>query len=177
MNLKNWKPDWLKKEQQNNHMAIQQHDGDSPVMKLHHEINRLFEEVLPGHDLNMRDLFGDEPTALKGMLRPVIDIAEKERSYEITAEIPGVEEKDIHLDLEGDTLIIRGDKQQSDEQKSENYHRIERSYGSFQRVLTLPEDADPESIKARFKNGVLTVEINRDPGKTRTQGQHIPIEH
>ena len=83
------------------------------------------------------------------MLRPVVDIAEKDRLYEITAEIPGVDEKDIHLDLdlEGDTLIIRGEKQQSQEQKNDNYHRIERSYGSFQRVLTLPEDAKPDSLR------------------------------
>jgi HSP20 family protein len=89
------------------------------------------------------------------MLRPVVDIAEKDRLYEITAEIPGVDEKDTHLDLdldldldlEGDTLIIRGEKQQSQEQKNDNYHRIERSYGSFQRVLTLPEDAKPDSLR------------------------------
>ncbi len=179
MNLKSWSPNWLKKEQQQNgQMAVQQRDTASPVMKLHQEINRLFDEVFPSQEFTLPDLFGQESTSvLKGMLRPVVDIAEKEKLYEITAEIPGVEEKDIHLDLEGDTLIIRGEKQQSEEQKNDNYHRIERSYGSFQRVLTLPEDANPESIKARFKNGVLTVDIDRDPEKTKKQGHHIPIEH
>jgi len=178
MNLKSWSPNWLKKEQQNGQMAVRQRDTDSPVMKLHQEINRLFDEVFPSQEFNMPDLFGKGSSQVfGGMLKPVVDIAEKDRSYEITAEIPGVEEKDIHLDLEGDTLIIRGEKQQSDEQKNENYHCIERSYGSFQRVLTLPEDANPESIKARFKDGVLTVAIDRDPGKKGKQSQQIPIEH
>ena len=150
MNLKSWSPDWLNKEQQQNgQMAVQQRDT-SPVMKLHQEINRLFDEVFPSQEFTLPDLFGRETSQVfKGMLRPVVDIAEKDRLYEITAEIPGVDEKDIHLDLdlEGDTLIIRGEKQQSQEQKNDNYHRIERSYGSFQRVLTLPEDAKPDSLR------------------------------
>jgi HSP20 family protein len=178
MNIKSWSPNWLKREQQNGQLAIQQRDIPSPVMKLHQEINRLFDEVFTSQDFSMPDLFGQETSQVfKGMLRPVVDIAEKDRLYVITAEIPGVEEKDIHLDLEGDTLIISGEKQQSEEHKNENYHRIERSYGTFQRVLTLPEDARPDSIKARFKDGVLTVDIGRDPEKSKKKGHHIPIEH
>lgn len=88
-------------------------------------------------------------------------IAADDKAYTIGVEVPGVEEKDLKLELSGDTLTISGEKRHEAEEKEKNYYRMERSYGSFQRVLTLPEDADRDGVSATFKNGVLTIEIPR----------------
>jgi len=72
-----------------------------------------------------------------------------------------VSEKDVTLEIVNNTMTIRGEKKQEKEEKEKNYYRVERSYGSFQRVLSLPQDADQEDVKATFKNGVLTVTIPR----------------
>lgn len=75
--------------------------------------------------------------------------------------MPGVSEKDAKVEISGDTLIISGEKRQEKEQRNQDFYRIERSYGSFQRVLSLPEDADQEGISASFKKGVLTIKMPR----------------
>ncbi len=95
------------------------------------------------------------------LLRPSRDIHETDQQYRITLEIPGVDEKDIQLTLDDDVLWIRGEKRQEQEQQDGQYHRIERSYGSFQRALNLPGDAHQDAIRASFKNGVLTVTIGK----------------
>lgn len=85
----------------------------------------------------------------------------KEEAYTIAVEVPGVDENDFQVEIANDTLIIRGEKKQEKEEKDKNYYRMERSYGSFQRVLSLPEDADQEGVSANFKNGVLKVSMPR----------------
>ena len=102
-----------------------------------------------------------DPTVADGMLKPTLDLSATDKEYAIAIEIPGVDEKDVKLELANDTLTIRGEKKQEKEEKNKNYYRMERSYGSFQRVLSLPDDVDQESIKAKFKNGVLKVTMNR----------------
>jgi HSP20 family protein len=79
----------------------------------------------------------------------------------VTLEIPGVDEKDVRLEIVNDTLTIQGEKKQANEEKGKNYYRMERSYGSFQRMLSLPEDADQNDVTATFKKGVLTVTMPR----------------
>lgn len=81
--------------------------------------------------------------------------------YTVTAEIPGVDDKDVKLEIVDDTLTIRGEKKQEKEEKEKNYYRLERSYGSFQRVLSLPDDVDQDGVKANFKKGVLTITLPR----------------
>lgn len=131
-----------------------------PFMRLQNEIDRLFEDTFraPGFPgLSHRALTegGDM------MLRPSVDIAENRKDYTVTAEIPGVDEDDVKLELMGDTLIISGEKKQEKETEEDNMHRIERSYGSFRRTLSLPEDVDLDNIDARFDKGVLTVTLPR----------------
>ena len=84
-----------------------------------------------------------------------------EQEYLLTVEIPGVNEKDVAVDISGNTMTIKGEKKQEKEEKDKNYYRIERSYGSFQRVLSLPEDVNQEGVKAGFKNGVLSITMPR----------------
>lgn len=86
---------------------------------------------------------------------------ETDKQYKIAPEVPGVEEKDIQITLDNDVLMVRGEKRREQEKKEGGFHRVERSYGSFQRALNLPDDANRDSIKASFKNGVLTVTIDK----------------
>ncbi|SLY10265.1 Hsp20/alpha crystallin family protein [Klebsiella pneumoniae] len=110
-----------------------------------------------------------------GMLKPALDIQETDKQYKITLEVPGVEEKDIQITLDNDVLMVRGEKRQEQEKKEGGFHRVERSYGSFQRALNLPDDANQDSIKASFKNGVLTVTIDKREVSAPKQGRSIPI--
>ncbi|HBQ0866633.1 Spore protein SP21 [Cronobacter sakazakii] len=115
------------------------------------------------------------PSDWSGMLKPALDIQETDKQYKITLEVPGVEEKDIQITLDNDVLMVRGEKRQEQEKKEGGFHRVERSYGSFQRALNLPDDANQDSIKASFKNGVLTVTIDKREVSAPKQGRSIPI--
>jgi len=90
-----------------------------------------------------------------------VDIAGSEKEYVISAELPGVDEKDIHVELRGDSLILSAEKRQEAKSEGKGFYRIERSYGSFQRVLAVPDDADTDAVKASYKKGVLTVTLPR----------------
>ena len=94
---------------------------------------------------------------------PIADVVEGETDYRITAELPGMSEKDIEISLAGDTLTVKGEKKEEHEEKAQNRYVSERRYGSFQRSFALPEDADPEKIEAAFKNGVLTITLPKRP--------------
>lgn len=90
-------------------------------------------------------------------LSPLVDIVEKDKHYQITAELPGLDPENIELKIANDTLTIKGEKKQEREEKKQNYHFSERRYGAFQRSFTLPAGIDADKIEANFKSGVLTV--------------------
>ena len=94
---------------------------------------------------------------------PAVDILEQDGDLIVRAELPGVQERDIDLKLEGNVLTLKGERRMEDEQKRENYHRVESFYGSFARSFTVPDSADLEKISADYKNGVLTVKIPQRP--------------
>ncbi len=134
----------------------------SPWHQFHQDIDRLFEQAFHG--------FGQTPFGLDrsgfprfsdGILKPTLDLSATDKDYTIAVEIPGVDENDVKLEIANDVLTISGEKKQEKEEKEKNYYRMERSYGSFQRVLSLPEDADQNAVKATFKKGVLTVTMPR----------------
>jgi len=99
-------------------------------------------------------------------IAPAVDVAEKEKEYEITAELPGLDEKNIELKLANGTLTIRGEKTEDKEEKRKDYHLSERSYGSFMRAFQLPDGIDESKIEASFAKGVLTVKV---PKSTEAQ--------
>ena len=99
-----------------------------------------------------------------GGFSPAVDFEEKSDEYVITAEIPGVEAKDLSVDVSGEVLTIKGEKTQEHEQKSKNYHIRERSAGSFQRSFPLPRNVDGDKIAASFDNGLLTVVLPKVNG-------------
>jgi HSP20 family protein len=105
---------------------------------------------------------------------PRIDVSETDKSYELTAEIPGMEEKDVEVTLTENMLTINGEKHEEREEKEKNYHVRERRYGSFHRTFTVPPDVDANKISAQFAKGVLTVSLPKTK-KPRGKRRQISI--
>jgi len=95
--------------------------------------------------------------------KPAVDIVEKEKAYEITAELPGLDEKDIEVKLSDGSVTIKGAKKEEREEKSKNYHLHERHFGSFERHFSVPAGVDAEKIEAKFNQGILTVTLPKKP--------------
>ena len=113
---------------------------------------------------------------LKGVeIAPKIEVTEGKKTYEITAELPGVDEKDVSLTLQDDVLTVSGEKKSEREEKKEGYHVSERSYGSFRRSLRLPDDINADKISAKFDKGVMTITLPRT-GKAKPKGRSVPIK-
>jgi HSP20 family protein len=104
---------------------------------------------------------------------PLVDITEDEKEYAVKAELPDVKKDDIKVTVQDNTLYITGERKTEKEEKGKRYHRIERSYGSFERSFTLPEDADPKKITSDFRDGVLTVHLGKSP---ETQPKSIEVK-
>ena len=135
------------------------------VTRLRREMDRLWD-----------DYFGPGRRALQPSeveWAPAIDVAETGDKITVTAEVPGMEAKDIEISLLGDTLTIKGEKKAEKEEKAENYHLIERSYGSFVRSLKLPAAVEAEKIEASYKQGILTVTC---PKKEEVKPKAIEIK-
>ena len=113
------------------------------------------------------DRFWDRGSMIPGSflreesLIPVLNISETKKEITVKAEIPGVETDDLNVSLNGRMLIIKGEKKQEKEDKDENYHRMERSYGYFRRTAQLPVDVDPSKVEASYKKGVLKVVLKK----------------
>jgi len=103
---------------------------------------------------------------------PPVDIVEKDGDLMLRVEVPGIDEKDIDLKLEGNVLTLKGEKKLENEKERGTYHRLESYYGSFTRSFTLPDSADRDKIKADFKNGVLTITV---PQKPEVKPREIPV--
>ena len=129
----------------------------NPLSALQQEIDRLFDGFSRGFSgLPARDMM------------PSMDLSETDKEIEITAELPGLEEKDIQLNVADNVLTIRGEKKNEREETKKDYHLVERSYGSFTRVVQLPEGVNPDNIKAVMSKGVLKVTVPKPaPAQTK----------
>jgi len=133
--------------------------GD-PFLDLHREMNRLFDDTLRG--------MGSSPSSPGAMLgMPRIDVHEAGENLEITAELPGVKQDDVDVQLDGDMLTISGEKRQEHEDK--RAHVVERSYGSFSRSVQLPFQPSPDQVNADFENGVLKISLPRQGSQERSR--------
>ena len=108
-----------------------------------------------------------------GIAVPAVDVTEDEKAYKITAELPGMAEKDVDVSLSGDLLVIKGEKHREREQKEKNRYLSERSYGAFQRSFTIPDGVDRDKVEAEFAKGVLTLTL---PKSAEAQKQQKKIE-
>ena len=106
---------------------------------------------------------GEEKDLIASTWNPSVDIYEAENELVLTAEVPGIDEKDVEIKIEDNTLTIQGDRKFEKETKEENFHRIERSYGSFYRSFTLPRNIDQDKIKAERENGILKISMPKKP--------------
>lgn len=127
---------------------------ETSLANFRQEFDELFSRFLggPGLGWNWPASFG-----------PRMDVAETDRDVTVTAELPGVDPKDIDIQVTGNQLTIRGEKKQDREHKSRDYCCTERQFGSFQRSIQLPGIVDPDNVKAAYKDGVLTVTIGKHP--------------
>lgn len=132
----------------------------SPFGVFSREVDRLFDDVGRGWTLAPFRVFEPRTT---GELAPRLDVSETEKEIKVTAELPGMDEKDVNVTLEGDVLTLTGEKKAEAEEKGKNFHRVERTYGSFHRVVRLPSEVDATKVTAGFKKGVLTVTLAKSP--------------
>ena len=145
-------------------MAIVRYNPFRDLRTIHEQMNRLL-------DLAWNRETGEE--LKEGIWRPPVDIYEDANTITIKAELPDVEQKDVEVKIEDNTLILRGERKLDQSIKKENYHRLERYYGSFQRTFALPLTIDQEKVKASCDKGVLTIIL---PKMEETRPKQINVE-
>ncbi len=133
-------------------MAITRWDPFRDVIALQNRVNSLFREMNEG----------DNPLTTASFV-PAVDIYEDAQKVVLKLEVPGMEEKDLDVRVENNTLTVKGERKLEKEEKEENFHRIERRYGSFYRAFTLPSTLDTENVQASYDAGVLKLELNKKP--------------
>lgn len=149
----------------------------SPFNALRREIDRLFDgfSVWRPFERNVFDLLAPSADGTTAMITPAVEATEKPDAYEITVELPGLDEKDVHVDVADGTLTIKGEKRAESERKDKDYHMSERSYGSFVRSFRVPSNVDSEKIAAAFAKGVLSVRLPKAP-KPQPSVQKIEVK-
>jgi HSP20 family protein len=145
---------WIKKRGKDEH----------PLISLRREVDSLFDSFGDG-------LFGDA-----GDIRIRSNLSETDKEYRITAELPGMTEKDVDVSVSGDRIVIKGEKKSESEEKGRAFHRIERRSGAFQRMMSLPFEIPAESVEAKVKDGVLTVTIAK-PAEVVAKTTKIKVAH
>ena len=134
---------------------------------LQERINRMFDDTI-------RTLYPTDGEELeKGTWAPAVDIYETNDSFVVSADLPGLNKDEIQIDLKDNTLTLKGEKKFEEKVSKDNYIRVERAYGSFVRSFTLPQNVDPEKIKAKYKEGILEMTI---PKKEEAKPKQIKVE-
>jgi HSP20 family protein len=143
-------------------------EGREPFRALQSQIDRL-----------LSDFSTDFPATTawhgNGRLKVRVDVAETDKAMEVTAELPGVSEKDIDVTLTGDVLTIKAEKKSEKDEKTKDYHIVERSYGTFERSMQLPFEADAAKIEAKFDKGVLKLTLPK-PAEAQSKMQKIAVK-
>jgi HSP20 family protein len=142
-------------------MNIMRYDPFREIRTLQNEMNRLFSGATTGRE-----------DALNGEWMPRVDVFENTDSLVLEAELPGLKRDDFELSFENNVLTLRGERKFEKRDEGDNYHRVERSYGSFARSFTLPTTVTPDGAKAEFNNGVLRVSL---PKREETKARKIEI--
>jgi HSP20 family protein len=133
-------------------MVIARWDPFREVLALQNRVNSLF-----------RDLNDSEDPVAAASFVPAVDIYEDAKKIVLKLEVPGIDEKDLDIRVENHTLTVKGERKFEAEEREQNFHRIERRYGSFFRAFTLPTTVDTESVQASYNNGVLKLELAKKP--------------
>jgi HSP20 family protein len=133
-------------------MAIYRWDPFREVATLQNRVNSLFREMNEG----------DTPLTNASFV-PAVDIYEDPKKVVLKLEVPGMEEKDLDIRVENHTLTVKGERKFEKDEKEENFHRIERRYGTFFRAFTLPSTVDTENVQASYNAGILKLELSKKP--------------
>jgi HSP20 family protein len=133
-------------------MAITRWDPFREIVVLQNRLNSLFRDLNEGQD-----------TVAAASFAPAVDIYEDPKKVVLKLEVPGIEEKDLDIRVENHTLTVKGERKFEAEEKEQNFHRIERRYGSFFRAFTLPTTVDTENVQASYNAGVLKLELSKKP--------------
>jgi HSP20 family protein len=133
-------------------MVITRWDPFRELSSLQNRVNSLFQDY--GRS-------GQDELTTTASIVPAVDVYEDEHKVTLKLEIPGISQDDLDIRLENSTLTVRGERKFEKEEKEENFHRIERRYGSFARSFTLPNTIDTESVNASYENGVLKLELSK----------------
>ncbi|QJB58237.1 Hsp20/alpha crystallin family protein [Pseudodesulfovibrio sp. zrk46] len=160
---------WFKKEsEQEKTLPVKQTEREarayaSPLDQFHTEFDRMVDSMFSGFGLpSPRRMFDmAEPRLGKSVIKPKVDVYGTDKEYVIEADLPGIEEKDLSVELKDNVLILSAEKKHEEKTEDKGYYRVERSYGSFRRVLNVPEDADRDNINAKLKKGVLCITMPR----------------
>jgi HSP20 family protein len=145
-------------------MSIVRYDPFRDLRTLQDEVNRLF-------STNLTRAFGDEGIA-RGAWNPSVDIYENKDQIVLEAELPGMNREDFDLSVENNVITLRGERRFEKKDDGDNYHRVERSYGSFTRSFTLPQTVSAEGAQAEYRNGVLRVTL---PKREEVKARRIEI--
>src|SRR5919202_4468484 len=146
-------------------MPIMRYDPFRDLRTLQEEVNRLF-------STNMTRAFNDEGIG-RGAWAPSVDIYENKDQIVLEAELPGMKQEDFDLSIENNVITLRGERKFEKTDESDNYHRVERSYGAFTRSFTLPQTVSGEGISAEYHNGVLRVTL---PKREEVKARRIEIQ-
>jgi HSP20 family protein len=146
-------------------MAIVRWEPFRDLLTTQREFDRLFKEAFS-------PMSGETEVSTRSWAPPV-DIYETEDAIVLKAELPGIDPKDVEVRVEDNTLYLKGERNYEKEVKEQNYHRIERSYGSFARSFSLPNSIDAEKVKAEYKDGLLTLTM---PKREETKPKTIKID-
>lgn len=172
---------WFKREHEQT-LPVRRNDAGegvpaTPLDQFHAEFDRMVESMFSGFGLS-NPVFrpGAMESRLRDMaIRPNVDVYGTDKEYVVQADLPGIEEKDLSVEVEGDVLILSAEKHSEEKTEDKGYYRVERSSGAFRRVLNLPDDVDRDKIKAKLDKGVLCVTMPRT-GKSESGSRKIAID-
>ncbi|MCD6286534.1 MAG: Hsp20/alpha crystallin family protein [Anaerolineae bacterium] len=165
MSITNWFP-WRRERS----TELQKREALDPAEDFRRDMNRWFDEVW-SRDFGLSPF---SPEQAWSAFVPRVDVVESDKEITVTAELPGMEEEDIELQIRDNALVIRGEKEHHEEEKGRSIYRAERSYGYVQRSVPLPAEVDADKANAIYKNGVLTVTL---PKLKPTQRKTISVKH
>jgi len=140
-------------------MAIVRFDPFRELDRLQNEVNRLFEGYTQAPEQRGGNGGGNGQLSTARLWSPAVDVAENENEIVLRAELPGMKQEDIDIELTGDTLTLRGDRKFENEERREDFVRVERAYGRFQRSFTLGVPVQHDQVKASYRDGVLEVHL------------------
>jgi len=150
-----------------------------PLTSARRDIDRFFESLAPGFpkavDFDPFRQFGSVLEMGYGDMAPHVEVSEEQKSYEISAELPGVDEKDVSVSLQDHVLTVSGKKKSEREEEKKDYVMSERRYGSFRRAFRVPDDVDEAKISAKFDKGVMTISLPK-AATAKPKGRQIPVK-